>query len=74
MKKKLVITALLVLALLIIKSVFFGTKPVVVDTTPAKTPKIIQTEIVGKSAFLEQIHVTGRVAAAREVMVSTQGT
>lgn len=46
--------------------------PIVV--APTRTPKIIQTQVVGKSIFDEQFHVTGRASPYREVTVSTQGT
>ena len=46
------------------------TPPVV--SAPTRTPKIIQTAIVGKSAFAEQVQVTGVVSPVRETVISTQ--
>jgi multidrug efflux pump subunit AcrA (membrane-fusion protein) len=60
------------LLLLIILRSFFGGNKEVETEIPLRTAKIVQTEIVGKSTFTEQIHVTGRVAPIRETIVSTQ--
>jgi hypothetical protein len=49
-----------------------GKEAVVV--TPPREGKIVQTSLVGESFFREQIHVTGKVAASKEVALSTQAT
>jgi len=74
MKYRIVLGIAAGLLLLIIVKSFTGGKEEVAITSPTRTPKIIQTEIVGKSIFTEQVHVTGRVAPTREAVVSTQGT
>ncbi len=74
MKYRIVLGIAAGLLLLIIVKSFTGGKEEVAITSPTRTPKIIQTEIVGKSTFTEQVHVTGRVAPTREAVVSTQGT
>lgn len=74
MKLKLLITAGLVLIVIVLKNIFWSSEQAVVDNTPARTPKFIQTEIVGKSEFSEEVHVTGRVAPIKETIVSTQWT
>ncbi len=51
-----------------------GSKEVVDTPTSTRVPKTIQTEMVGKSAFAEQVHAIGRIAPIREAVVSTQGT
>jgi hypothetical protein len=45
-----------------------------VIVTPPREGKIVQTSLVGESFFREQIHVTGKVAASKEVALSTQAT
>lgn len=74
MKYRIVLTVVVGLLILVIFKSFTGGKEVAEIAPPARTPKIIQTEIVGKSTFTEQVHVTGRVAPTREAVVSTQWT
>ncbi len=74
MKYRIVLTVVVGLLILVIFKSFTGGKEAVVETPSTRTPKIIKTEIVGKSAFTEQVHVTGRVAPIREAIISTQWT
>lgn len=74
MKKKIIITILLVAIVLVLKNLFWGTKEVAIEAPTGRTAKIVQTALVGKSAFSEQVHVTGRVAAVKEAVISTQWT
>lgn len=74
MKKKLIITALLVFVLLVIKNMFSGSAPAATVTTPEKDGKIVETAVVGESLFSEQVHITGKIAAQKEVSLSTQAT
>lgn len=62
-----------ILMLIILKNIFWGEASIVVEET-TKTPKIIQTQMVGFGEFSEQVHVTGRIAPLKETIVSTQGT
>ncbi len=74
MKKKLIITAFLVFILLVIKNMMSSSAKVDPITTPEKEGKIVETTVVGESLFSEQIHITGKVAAQKEVSLSTQTT
>lgn len=74
MKYRIVLTVAVGLLILVIFKSFTGGEEVVVAAPSTRVPKIIQTEIVGKSVFTEQVHVTGRVVPTREAVVSTQGT
>jgi multidrug efflux pump subunit AcrA (membrane-fusion protein) len=49
-----------------------GDTPVVTEST--RTPKIIETQVIGLGDFSEQVSVIGRVSPVREAVVSTQGT
>lgn len=73
MKKRTIFTLIgAIILVLVLKNVLSGQKVVVVVPASTREAKIVQTQIVGKSSFSEQVHVTGRVAADRETMVSTQ--
>lgn len=69
----LILIASSVLVVIIGKNLLGG-KEIAPVEAPARTAKIVQTQIVGKSSFTEEVHVTGRVAPIRETVISTQGT
>jgi multidrug efflux pump subunit AcrA (membrane-fusion protein) len=61
------------LVIIIARNILSGREsPVVAETE--RVPKIVQTQIVGRGEFSEQVHVTGRIAPIKETVVSTQGT
>ncbi len=62
--------------ILIIKNIvsFLGSRWLEEDIAVIDPVKTVQTQIIAKSPFQEQIHVTGRVGSLQEVTVSTQGT
>lgn len=74
MKKGTIITVTIFIILaLILKSILSYSDGKTVAATPSvRVPKIVQTQLVEKTYFQEQVHVTGRVAADKEVTVSTQ--
>jgi len=75
MKKRTIITVIgALLLILLLKNILSTPKTTDVATVATRTAKIVQTQIVGRGIFSEQVHVTGRVAADRETMISTQGT
>lgn len=45
-----------------------------ITTESIRTPKVVETQLIGLGDFSEQISVIGRVAPVREAIVSTQGT
>ncbi len=75
MKKRTIITFIgVILLVLILKNILGNEKDEAIAPTTTRTAKIVQTEVVGKGTFSEQVHVTGRVAADKEVTISTQWT
>ncbi|MEI6712050.1 MAG: hypothetical protein WCK88_08065 [bacterium] len=73
MKKRTIITIIgIIIIALVLKNVLSSHTPAVVTSTPTRAAKIVQTQVVGKSLFSEQVHVTGRVAADKETTISTQ--
>lgn len=73
MKKRTIITIIgIIIIALVLKNVLSSNTPTVATSTPTRTAKIVQTQVVGKGVFSEQVHVTGRVAADRETTISTQ--
>lgn len=74
MKKKLIITAILVFILLILKNMFGGDPENTPITAEEKEGKIVETAVVWESLFSEQVHITGKIAPQKEVSLSTQTT
>lgn len=74
MKKILLIILLIILVAFGFKRFFLHPAAVVSTTPPPKEGKIVETSTVGESIFSEQIHITGKVAAQKEVSISTQTT
>lgn len=73
MKKRTIIIIIgTLIVTLVLKNVLSSNTTPVVTPAPTRTPKIVQTQVVGKGVFSEQVHVTGRVAADRETTISTQ--
>jgi hypothetical protein len=73
MKKRTIFTIIgVILLLFVLKNVLSGQKAPVVAPVTTREAKIVKTQIVTKSSFSEQVHVTGRVGADRETIVSTQ--
>ncbi len=69
----LILIASSVLVVIVGKNLLGG-KEIAPVESPSRAAKIVQTQIVGKSSFTEEVHVTGRVAPIRETVISTQGT
>lgn len=74
MKTKIILSLAGAILLVIILRNIYGWGEVVAIDEPEKTPKIVQTQMVGRGDFSEQVYVTGRIAPLREIVVSTQWT
>lgn len=74
MKSRTIITIWgVILSLIIVRNILTG-KEAPITTESIRTPKVVETQLIGLGDFSEQISVIGRVAPVREAIVSTQGT
>lgn len=74
MKYRILILIASSILVVIVGKNLIGGREIAPIEAPARAAKIVQTQIVGKSSFTEEVHVTGRVAPIRETVISTQGT
>lgn len=62
-----------ILALIIVRNILTG-KEAPTPTESVRTPKVVETQLIGLGDFSEQVSVIGRVAPIRETTISTQAT
>lgn len=62
-----------VLLVVVVRNILSG-KEAPASTESVRTPKVVETQLIGLGDFSEQVSVIGRVAPIREAIISTQGT
>lgn len=74
MKSRTIITiGGVILALIIVRNILTG-KEAPAPVESSRTPKVVETQVIGLGDFSEQISVIGRVAPVRQTTISTQAT
>lgn len=74
MKSRTIVTVgAIILALIIVRNILTG-KETPAPTESVRTPKVVETQLIGLGDFSEQVSVIGRVAPIRETTISTQAT